>query len=47
MIIEKGQLKALSSQMFDYCVIGTGPAGMTVALSLEETGKKNLATRRW
>ncbi len=42
MIIKTDELKNLSTETFDFCIIGTGPAGMTVALELEATGKKIL-----
>ncbi len=32
------------SDYFDFCIIGTGPAGITTALNLSKTGKKNIVS---
>lgn len=41
MIINKGDINK-EKDFYDYCIVGTGPAGFTLALTLEASGKKIL-----
>lgn len=42
MIISSSELKQLNDEVFDVCIIGAGPAGITTALGLESTGLRIL-----
>lgn len=42
MILTNTELKQLDNEIFDACIIGTGPAGVSVALGLESKGQRIL-----
>ena len=42
MILDSAELKLLDNEIFDACIIGTGPAGITAALGLESAGHRIL-----
>ena len=42
MLITLHQLSSMTDMVFDYCIVGTGPAGMTLALNLDRENIKVL-----